>query len=593
MERAEGGIGRPSMQKTLDTRYQFAKQAAPEPENDEIDILGLFRTLWRGKWIIAIFALIAIAIGGNYAYRVAIPTYTATAQMALQLRTETVVNLESVLSGVSSDYYSINTEMEVIRSRELMARLVDRLDLVNDPEFNASLRPEEGMSLRKAIGIARQQIVALIRPPVPVEAIPPGEDLTRNGVIAAVRGAMGAEMARDSYVFTVSATTWDPIKSALMANTLAQLYRDDQIAVKVQATENAASWLSGRVSELRSELETRQRAITDLRSQSALVSPETLAALNARSVELQGRLQVATAELDRVSAVHNAMQASLASDNAAKVVAAQDVQLEAIASSIVRGDPSGQMRFDRRFQQLLVQSEGERNRVAAVVAELQAEASQISLQFQDQSASLLELQQLERETDATRVLYETFLTRLKETSVQEGVHQADSRILSEATPGSLVAPRKSRILALSLILGVMLGAAVVLIREFMQNTFRTSDDLQKYTGYTVLGQVPKIPVKGRAETINYLMSKPTSAAAEAVRNLRTSILLSNIDNPPKIIMLTSSIPGEGKTTQSISLAQNLAGLGKKVILLEGDIRRRTFSAYFQDAQKVIPPFLTG
>lgn len=169
--------------------------------------------------------------------------------------------------------------------------------------------------------------------------------------------------------------------------------------------------------------------------------------------------------------------------------------------------------------------------------------------------------------------------------MQEGVHQADSRIYSEAFTGELVAPRKSRILALSMILGLMVGVGIVLVREWMQNTFRTSEDLQKFTGYTVLGQIPRIPAKGRSETINYLVSKPTSAAAEAIRNLRTSILLSNLDNPPKMIMVTSSIPGEGKTTQAIALSQNLAGLGKKVILIEGDIRRRTFSAYFDEAKK--------
>ena len=83
--------------------------------------------------------------------------------------------------------------------------------------------------------------------------------------------------------------------------------------------------------------------------------------------------------------------------------------------------------------------------------------------------------------------------------------------------------------------------------------------------------------------MEYLRSKSTSAASEAIRNLRTSILLSDVDNPPKIIMSTSSIPGEGKTTQAISLAHNLAGLDKKVLLIEGDIRRRTFSQYMENS----------
>lgn len=569
------------MQKPLDDRYQLAVPVPQEIEDDEIDLVGLLRTIWRGKWLIAFFAMIAVGIGGYYAYVVAIPTYQATTQMALQIRTERVVDLESVLAGVSSDTSSINTEMEVIRSRALITRLVDELDLMNDPEFNPSLRPDEGFGPSDAIALAR----TLLGRPAPVDTRTEAEraEALRNNVINNVRSAITTQIGRQSFVFDISATTWSPAKSALLANTLAQLYRDDQIAVKVEATENAALWLSGRVAELQTELEERQQQITDLRSERSLVSAEALAALNTRSVELQSRLQSARAELARVNGIATAMAAAAEGDNAAKLAAAQDVQLDAIATAIDRGDQTAQLRFDRRFQQLLLQTEAEQARVAAVAAELQADADRLSDQFQEQSASLLRLQQLERETEATRVLYETFLTRLRETSVQEGVHQADSRILSEATPGRLVAPRKSRILALSMILGSMLGVAVVLIREFMQNTFRTAEDLQKHTGYTVLGQVPRIPVRGRAETIDYLMTKPTSAAAEAIRNLRTSILLSNIDNPPRVIMTTSSIPGEGKTTQSIALAQNLAGLGKKVILLEGDIRRRTFGAYFKEA----------
>ena len=106
----------------------------------------------------------------------------------------------------------------------------------------------------------------------------------------------------------------------------------------------------------------------------------------------------------------------------------------------------------------------------------------------------------------------------------------------------------------------------------------------------MIGQIPTIPSRNRANVLQYLTDKPNSAAAEAVRNLRTSLLLANIDMPPRVIMSTSSIPGEGKTTQSISLAQNLSGLGKKVLLVEGDIRRRVFSEYFDIHDK--PGFLS-
>jgi capsular exopolysaccharide synthesis family protein len=569
------------MQKPLDSRLHFTPTAVPQPDDDdEIDLLALLRTLWRGKWWIALFAVVAIGIGGYYAYVRAIPTYTATTQMALQIRQETVVDLESVLSGVSSDQSSINTEMEVIRSRELISALVDRLGLMEDPEFNATLRPDDGFGPRDAINLVRIWLSAPAEPEVA-----PTDEAIRNGVIANVRDAISTQIGRQSYVFSISATSWDPRKSALMANTLASIYRDDQIAQKVQATENAAIWLSGRVSELQTELEQRQREITTLRTQRSLVSAESLQALNTQSVELQQNLQSAQAELDDATNRSTAMQAVIDGTTAEKAAAIQDSQLAAIQAAIERGDTAAEIRFDRRFESLRLQASAEAARLGEQVAELEAEARRLSSQFEEQSSALANLQELERETEAVRVLYETFLTRLKETTVQEGVHQADSRILSEATPGQQVAPRKSRILALSMILGIMAGSALVLLREYTQNTYRTAEELERATGQTVLGQIPRIPAKGRQATISYLASKPTSAPSEAIRNLRTSVLLSNVDNPPRVIMSTSSIPGEGKTTLAIAMAQNLAGLNKKVILIEGDIRRRTFGEYFPQARE--------
>jgi polysaccharide biosynthesis transport protein len=557
---------------------------APKTEDaDEIDLLALVRTLWRSKGWIALSAIIAVGFGANYAYRVAVPTFEATAQMALQIQQEEVVSLEAVLSGFDGDWFAKNTEMDVIRSRELISQLVDRLDLMQDPEFNAMLGVEEdGFAMPDLVGLVRSYIA-----PAAAEdaAEVPSERKIRDNVISSVRSAISTESNEDSYTFEISVTTGDPDKSALIANTLAQVYKDDQVAQKVQATENAAIWLSGRVSELQAELEERQRQITTLRTERSLISTESLESLNMRSVDLQQTLQAAESELSDAMARTAAMDAVLTADSVAKAGAVQDIQLSGILEAIARGDAGAQVRFDRRFESLRLEAQADSVRLADQVSQLQTDAGRLGQQFEEQSSALANLQELERETEATRVLYETFLTRLKETTVQEGVHQADSRILSEATIGELIAPRKSRILALSLILGLMAGAALVLMREYLQNTYRTAEELEKGTGLTVLGQIPTIPARGRAQTIKYLADKPTSAASEAIRNLRTSILLSNVDNPPKVIMSTSSVPGEGKTTLAIALAQNLAGLSKKVILIEGDIRRRTFGEYFPEARE--------
>ena len=312
------------------------------------------------------------------------------------------------------------------------------------------------------------------------------------------------------------------------------------------------------------------------------MSTESLQALNEQAIALRGELSDVQSELARTEQRLAALQAADQSgDVQAKLDAAQDGQLESAAATLDPSVPESSFRFDRRFNQILLQTEAELDRGLERQADLQRNVDDLSAQFEAQSSDLLQLQQLEQETEATQVLYETFLTRLKEATVQESAHEADSRLLTEASSAFQIEPRPSQALLMAVLLGLVAGSALVLGREFLQNSFRTAEDLEARTGRPVLEQIPRIPARGCPDTIQYLLNKPTSAAAEAVRNLRTSLLLSNVDRPPRVMMLTSSVPAEGKTTITIALAQNLAGLDKRVLLIEGDIRRRTFDAYFR------------
>ncbi|MCB5200666.1 AAA family ATPase [Loktanella sp. TSTF-M6] len=559
---------------------QNTMTAADQDTGKTFSILTILNTLWRGKWIIGVCALIGFLHAANKAYRVEVPTYRATTQMALNFDADpAALEVTGGVPQLGRDQSSFNTEMEIIRSRELIGRLVDRLDLTQDPEFNPALRGDPPFGLRDVPG----WVIGMFRAdPEPAPAAAP-RPVNRNAVITRVRNRISTSIQRFTYVFSISAVSEDPRKAALLSNTLAEIYREDQIQSKVQGTEDAAIWLSDRVSELQAELETRQNEINELRARSALASPEAIAQLNSQSVAATSQLQLA--ELARTRA-EDALARIIAVEDATpaeQVAALDDAQLRGLLARVQTGEATSQQRFDRRFVQLREQAEAEAMRAQNQITELQSQIDRLSLQFESQSADLITIEQLERETEATRILYETFLNRLRETSVQIGVQQADSRVLSEALWGSYVAPRKSRITFMGFLMGVLVGAGIVLGREMLQNTFRTAEELEKRTRLSVLGQIPRIPAKGRVPTIMYLANKPTSAAAESVRNLRTSLLMSDIDRPPQVIMMTSSLPAEGKTTTAIALAQNLAGLDKRVLLIEGDIRRRTFSAYFPDA----------
>ncbi|MGY9046351.1 hypothetical protein P775_05735 [Puniceibacterium antarcticum] len=539
-----------------------------------IDLGAVFGTLWRGKLLILATTLLAILIGGYYAYFVATPLYRSTAVVMLNNREEQVIDFQSVIGGLGSDASVVNTEVEVIQSRSLLGKVVDQLNLMEDPEFNESLRPPSAIENLQQVA---KGIFNLENP-----AIEGADQGIRQATISRLLGVMSVRNVPQSLVFQITIETTDPEKSASIADALVDLYILNQLEVKFDATEQATTWLTERVTDLQAQLEQAEAKVRDFQANTDLVDQASLEAQDRQIKDIRDRIE--TTRVTKENADQRLVAIREADTPQAQAEVSGDPQLQRFLASI--DTPETYQAFQDRYAQVMNRAEIEVQRAQNQLDALNTSRVALENQIARQSSDLIALQQLTREAEASRMLYEYFLARLKETSAQQGVQQADSRILSDAViPNNESAPRKSLILAISGILGLMFGVALVLLREAGQDRFRTSSSVEAMTGYAVMGQVPLLPSKRRKDTINYLAEKPTSAAAEAIRNFRTSALLSNVDNPPQIIAISSSIPGEGKTTLSLSLAQNLSAMGKKVLLIEGDMRRRVVSTYLNEENK--------
>jgi len=549
-------------------------------ENDEIDLAAVFATVWRGKWIIAVCCAVVLLIGGFYAFSVAVPLYTSTTTVIFEDEQGSVAGLDSVVGGNQVGGASITKEMEVLRARGLMGKVVDRIDLTNDPEFNPRLRDP---SLKQRL---LSQVTGLVSgvDDGSNDQTPIVDDRARDRAISILLSKMSVGSVRSSLVFDITITTQDRQKSAQIADAIAELYILNQIEVKFEKMEQATAWLSDRVIELQRDVEAAEEAVSRFNSQTDLVSVEALRALERQLKETRDRI----APLQEARAASQRKVAALedAETRVEKAEVSSDPELTRLLQEVQSGEPGAGAAFDRRFERVLARVRSDLQRNTQQLAAVEQAGESLAQQIETQSQDLIQLQQLTREAEATRLLYEHFLTRLKETSAQQGIQQADSRILSSAVvPGAPSFPRKSLILLLSAVIGIMIGVAIVLLRELRNNSFRTGEELERHTGLSVLGQIPVIPASKRRDILAYMQDKPTSAAMEAVRNLRTSLLLSNVDNPPKVIISTSSLPGEGKTTNALALAYNFVGMGKKVLLIEGDIRRRTLNEYFKNVPK--------
>lgn len=538
---------------------------------NEIDLFAVAGTLWRGKLIILVFCVLTLGASLYYTSEIATPRYSSTTTLAVQERQPSLVDIESFVSGVSSETEALNTEIEVLRSRDLLERVVRKLNLVSDPEFNPSVAET-----------SRFQILDFMKNLLGLEDDLETSESALNAAVESLGDRFTATVKRQTFVISLTVETEGAQKSQTIANTIAELYLEDQVRVKFATLDEGATWLSERVVELEKELQAKDEEFKARSAAADYVNIEGLELMNRQVREVRERLLGEQADAERAFANFVLFQELVSARLANQIVdLTRDPVLIQLTREMQESDLwSENSAFLERVKELEKRARTDVDRAQTQVDALTASMTNLESRVDQQAGMLSELQQLQREIDTISILYETFLTRLRETTIQQGVQSADARVLSTAITGEKIAPRTTMLAALSLVFGTVLGCGFVLIREMQSRGFRNAEDLQGLTGISVIGQIPLFPIKKRNELLRYLREKPTSAAVEAVRNLRTSILLSDFEKSPKLIMSTSTLPGEGKTTQSISLAQNLSGLGKKVLLIEGDVRRRTLDEYF-------------
>src|SRR5690606_3279461 len=212
------------------------------------------------------------------------------------------------------------------------------------------------------------------------------------------------------------------------------------------------------------------------------------------------------------------------------------------------------------------------------VASLEQSLRDIRGETGESGQAAVQLRELEREAAANRAVYESFLNRFKETSQQQDLQVPDSRVISTATaPTSPSHPRKVPSLTLALVLSAMLGVGLAFLLEYLDNGMTTARDVEETLSLPHLASIPLVLAgKGSGgkplKPHDYLMQKPLSVFSEALRSLRSALQLSNVDNPPKVILFTSALPSEGKTTTSVSFARAAAVSGLRVVIVDCDLR---------------------
>ncbi len=566
------------------------------PSFDLTHLISIFRRRLRLFGAVALVVFLAAVL----ATLTATPKYTATANVMLDPRKEQVTNVEAVLSGLPADSSVVDTEVEILKSRQLAERVVARMKLDQDPEFNPSLAKPSGVKL--VVGSIKNLFASSRPKDARVDDVTAQRQ--REAIVDRVLANLEVRRSGMTYVIQVSFQTTDPAKSARIANAFADLYLLEQLEAKFDATRQANTWLNTKLNELRGQVQSSEAAVAQYKIANNLLSASG-ATLTEQEISTYNQ-QVALSRAEqaereaRLAAAKRQLAAGSSGEELGEALGSEVIQQLRSQRATISGRVADlQGRYGPRHPEMLKAQ----RELADVDGQIQAETRRIVTNLETQaqiarqragsmSGSLgsargtlasnnraaVRLRELERDAEAVRTLYESYLNRFKETSSQQGIEQSDARVVSKAKiPTKQSSPKVSVNFAIGFVLAIGAGFAALVIAEMLDSGLTTSQDVERRLDVPYLGGIPTLSsvAETKSMPVDFVVEKPLSGFSEAFRNLRASIRYARLGENVQVVAITSSLPGEGKTTTSICLGRAIAMQGQRTVVVDCDLRRRT------------------
>ena len=603
--------------KDLHTPQRNAPLSIPEtvdlaPEDEEtIDLAHYWRVVRRHKWGILSITLLALIAGVLYAIS-ATPIYKSQAVL-LADPIQPNVDSQSQYVNTALVYLFYETQYEIIKSRSVAEKAVDKLNLVAKyrakQEQQASTQPEQPENLfqrlkawKAELGNWKQWLPADLAPEE--EASEPSDRELRQMLAGQIQGNLTVKGGKQSEIINISYQSPDPREAAEIANAVADAYMEFSLDARLKGAKKTATWLNEQLAELRRKLRESESALEAYQkahglvdsSQQAQIASTRLSTLNAELIKAQTQRSEAEILYNQVKSLKGkrgdyASLGPVLNSPSVRTLVQEESKLARRMKELSQryGEKHPKMiaaRADLQEAQRALQREV--NKVVDNIAKkyrmarAQEQKIQRLIRKQQQEISELkganfELARLEREVENNRRIYETFLARFQEADVSEKYDATNVRIIDPATvPQSPYKPKKSRVIMISLVLGLFLGVLIAFLREALDNTFKTTDTIEEKLGIPALGLVPLVKRRGRVNPESQFLADPRSQFSENINNIRTGLLFSNVDHPPQVILVTSASGSEGKSTLAANLAASLGQLDR-TLLLEADLRKPSLS----------------
>lgn len=620
------------------SKIQLYEPALPTLADRRLDLLRGYESLdgtiegtylreyWRilrnRRWTVLSALLVILTVVTIYTVRQK-PVYRAASMLEIDQENSNVVTVEEIfqLQNVSENY--LNTQYKILQSDSLAREVIKKLDLDQAEEFNPPQRSGPGDT-------EKQDAIANL--------VTPADAIHEQLVLSDFQSHLSITPVPQSRLVAVAFDSHDPKLAATVVNTLVTSYIQQNLYAHWEASQQASGWLSQQLDGLKIKLEKSEDDLQHYVQANDLLFLETEKGgtqniVEERLKQLQDELTQAQADLYKKEPLYHLVQTGeygalpgvfdnkMVQDLTVKLgdLEQQKAHLAANFNATYPKTKEVQSEIDRT-QQFLNQQQ--QQAAVHIGDEYLAAVRRVELVHQafDQqqrraavvAAKSVEYNILKREVDSNKQTYDGLLQRLKEAGVSAGLKASNIRIVDSAVPP--IAPVKPRVpfnLAVGLAMGLICGVSLAFTQEFMDNTLKTPDDIENFLRRPALALIPSgravnLLRNGRRESLPQALldgsvtAKPpsvtkgsnngwlrvdseafqTSPLSEGFRNLRTSVLLSTATRPPRSLAFVSAEPGEGKTTICNNLAITLAQLGKRVLVVDGDMRRPNVHDFF-------------
>jgi succinoglycan biosynthesis transport protein ExoP len=593
----------------MNVGFQIPTRFEPVRAERGFDLVSVLHFVWRHWMFIGAVAALMLVSVLIYLVRVT-PLYTATTEVLLEVQREKNPGDTNSDSNNYEQASVILNQIAILKSDALLRRVVlkERLAV---PPTTKERRTSSGGSPEEDAKTAEAQSI---------------QDAVNH-----LRQMLAVKRSGFASVLEISITWPDPARAAQLANAVADAFVVDQLDARFETAKRASGWLSDRIVELRQQLRTSEDAVADFRKAHGLIRTGTNVVLNDQQLaDLNGKLLAARADaaekktrvefltevaagkksLDSLPAsFQSAMQSGLMGTLRQRLADASQRQADLLSRYNSRHPAVVTVEAEKRDIERSLAAETQRMveavgneytlakaREAATEQAMREATGQGGLDSED----TVRLRELERTAAVNKSLFEDFLQKAKVTEERSTFQARDVRVITPAQPGGKSFPRTGIILLIALFAGIGLGVTGAAAKEMLNAGFTTARQVEELLEVPVLSSVVKLDKRklqkdGAAFPVPFhQIHYPLAAFSESIRTLRSGIQMSDVDQPPKVIQITSTSPAEGKSTIAISLAISAASTGQKVALVDADLRHPSTSGFFKlEQQKGLVDLLTS